>query len=593
MRRHAPNGVVRHTGGVTDTFAAAWDELLAPGSMFEMTETEVLGIPMRVFASAPPSMRFVWEMASGYADRTYIVYEDERYTYGEIDARVRSLAHHLRDLHGVGSGDRVAIAMRNYPEWVISYWATLSLGAAAVGMNAWWTGPEMRYGLDDSRPKVLIADGERVERVLPLLDELRSNAPLHLITTRYEGPLPDHADRWDDVVKPDEAPEGLPPAEIHPDDDATIFYTSGTTGFPKGAQLTHRGCVHNLLHIIFMGQVGGLAAAKAAEATGEAAEAPAAAAPASPPVIMAPTPLFHVTANNCLLHPATIGGGTIVLTYKWDPGRALELIERERVTNFSGVPTMSRELLTHPDWEKRDTSSLAAMGGGGAPVPPDLVGKIDTALKKGAPSTGYGLTETCGILTGNAGGTYLAKPDSAGPIVPTVDAKIVDETGNELPLGDAGRLLVRGPIVIKGYLNKPEATAEAIQDGWFDTGDIARLDEDGFVYIVDRAKDMVLRGGENVYCSEVEAAIYELDEVAEVAVFGVPDERLGEEVAAAVVLREGAALTADALRDQLRDRLANHKHPRHVWFLDEPLPRNANGKFLKRELRERLAADLG
>jgi acyl-CoA synthetase (AMP-forming)/AMP-acid ligase II len=249
-------------------------------------------------------------------------------------------------------------------------------------------------------------------------------------------------------------------------------------------------------------------------------------------------------------------------------------------------------MLMHPDWETRDTSSLSAMGGGGAPVPPDLVGKIDSSLKKGAPSTGYGLTETCGILTGNAGPTYLAKPSSAGPIVPTVDAKVVDEDDQEVPFGEPGRLLVKGPIIIKGYLNKPEATAESIVDGWFDTGDIARLDEDGFVYIVDRAKDMVLRGGENVYCSEVEAAIYDLDGVAEVAVFGVPDERLGEEVAAAIVLAPGAEMDADGLRAALTETLAKHKHPRHVWFLDEQLPRNANGKFVKRDLRDRLVAEM-
>ena len=581
-----------------DHFLAAWNDLLAPGTMFEMTDTEVRGVPMRVFTSAPPSMRTVWELASGYGDRTYVVFEDERYTYAEIDARVRALAHHLREAHGVGPGDRVAIAMRNYPEWVVGYWAVVSIGAAVVGMNAWWTGPEMQYALDDSRPKVLIADGERIERVLPLLDTLRANAPLHLIATRYDGDLPDGASRWDDVVRPDEAPEGLPPADIDPDDDATIFYTSGTTGFPKGAQLTHRGSVHNLMHCAFMAQVPGAAGARAAAAAGPTDEAPpepgaAVPTPAPPPVIMAPTPLFHVTANNCLLHPATLAGGTIVLTYKWDPGRALELIERERVTSFSGVPTMSRELLAHPDWTSRDTSSLSGMGGGGAPLHPDLVGKIDTSLPKGAPSTGYGLTETCGILTANAGMTYVAKPESAGPIVPTVDARIVDDGDRDLPTGEAGRLLVKGPIVIKGYLNKPEATAEAIRDGWFDTGDIARLDDDGFVYIVDRAKDMVLRGGENVYCSEVEAAIYDLDGVVEVAVFGVPDERLGEEVAAAVVMAPGQTMTADDLRAALTERLAKHKHPTHVWFLDEPLPRNANGKFVKRELRDRLVAEMG
>jgi long-chain acyl-CoA synthetase len=309
-------------------------------------------------------------------------------------------------------------------------------------------------------------------------------------------------------------------------------------------------------------------------------------------VIMAPTPLFHVTANNCLLHPATLAGATIVLTYKWDPARALELIEREHVTNFSGVPTMSRELLSHPDWHTRDVSSLSVMGGGGAPLQPDLVGKIDRSLATGAPSTGYGLTETCGIVTSSGGLTYLSKPESVGLVVPTLDAKVVDDDDCEVPPGAPGRLLVKGPIVIKGYLNKPEATAEAIRDGWFDTGDIARIDEHGFVYIVDRAKDMVLRGGENVYCSEVEAAIYELAGVAEVAVFGIPDERLGEAVAAAIVLAPGASMTIDDVRRALTDRLAAHKHPARIWFLDEPLPRNANGKFVKRQLRDRLVAAL-
>jgi acyl-CoA synthetase (AMP-forming)/AMP-acid ligase II len=575
---------------VIDHYLAAWDELLRPGSLYEMSDTEVRGIPMRVFRNAPPSMRTIWELARGHGDKTYLVYEDERYTYAEVDARVRALAGHLRDEHGVGPGDRVAIAMRNYPEWGVAHWAITAVGAAVVGMNAWWTGPELRYALEDSRPKVLLADAERLDRVAPLLEDLRADGPLAVIAVRHDGELPSGTARWDDVVRPDEAPAELPPATIDPDDDATIFYTSGTTGFPKGAQLTHRGSVHNVLHCAFMVQVAAAANARAV-AAGDAPPRPA--RPELPTVIMAPTPLFHVTANNCLLQPSTLAGGTIVLTYKWDPARALELIEREQVTSFSGVPTMSRELLAHPDWHRRDVSSLGAMGGGGAPLQPDLVGKIDSSLRSGAPSTGYGLTETSGIVSANAGLTYLAKPDTVGPPVPTLDAKVVDDDGTTLPPGERGRLLVRGPIVIKGYLNKPEATAEAIQDGWFDTGDIARIDEDGFISIVDRAKDMVLRGGENVYCSEVEAAIYELPGVAEAAVFGIPDERLGEAVAAAVVLAPGAALSADDLRAALVDHLATHKLPTQVWFLDEALPRNANGKFLKRELRDRLVAQLG
>ncbi len=330
---------------------------------------------------------------------------------------------------------------------------------------------------------------------------------------------------------PDEAPETLPDVEIDPDDDACIFYTSGTTGFPKGAQLTHRGSIHNLLNIAYMTTAISMAESKGIAAGDITAPSTTPVAP-SQLVLMAPTPLFHVTACNCIMHPATLTGGRVVFMRKWDAGRALELIEREGVTNFSGVPTMSRELLMHPDWVTRDTSSLAGMTGGGAAVQPDLVDKIDKALEKGAPGTGYGLTETHGIVTANSARLYTAKPDSAGPIVPTLDAKLVDDDGNDLAAGPdvIGQLCVRGAVVIKGYLNRPDATADAIREGWFNTGDIARIDDDGFVFIVDRAKDMVLRGGENVYCSEVEAVIYQHDAVAEAAVFGIPDERLGEVV---------------------------------------------------------------
>jgi long-chain acyl-CoA synthetase len=578
---------------VIDHYRDVWQEMVGPGGPFAMTEIEVRGVPMRVFDSAPPTMRSVWELAALLGDKTYIVYEDERYSYAEIGAMTRALAHHLRDVCGVERGDRVAIAMRNYSEWIVAYWATVSIGAAVVGMNAWWTGPEMEYGLTDSRPKVLIADDERLERVIPILAGLRAAAPLHVIAVRSDRALPDDPNsistRWADVVRADGAPATLPTADINADDDACIFYTSGTTGFPKGAQLTHRGSVHNLMNLMFMGMVSSTAEARVNAATGVGDGAAPSAIPAQP-VFMAPTPLFHVTACNCLLHPATLLGGTIVLTYKWDPGRALELIEREHVTNFSGVPTMSRELLSHPDWSTRDTSSLLGMAGGGAPVQPDLVGKIEKSLEKGSPATGYGLTETHGIVTANSAGFYLAKPESCGPVVPTLDAKLIDESGDDLPSGPdtIGRLCVRGSIVIKGYLNRPEETAESIRGGWFDTGDIARIDDDGFVFIVDRAKDMVLRGGENVYCSEVETAIYQHDDVAEAAVFGIPDERLGEAVAAVVVPHPGSTLAEDTLRQFLTERIAKHKIPSRFWFRSEQIPRNASGKFLKRELRAEL-----
>ena len=575
---------MQYNHGVIEHLPATWTTLTATGSPFALSDATVRGIPMKVFTAAPPNMRAIWEAAAQHGDKDYVVYEDERYTYSEIAAQVRALSWRLRDVHAVGPGDRVAIAMRNYPEWVVAYWATLVVGAAVVGMNAWWTGTEMEYGLLDSAPKVLIADSERIVRALPHLARVRADHPLEVITVRMAD-APAGTTAWTDATCALDVPTTLPHAAIDPDDDACIFYTSGTTGFPKGAQLTHRGCVTNLMHLGFWANVVGLSTAAAAKSSG----APASLSPPTvAPAFMAPTPLFHVTANNCLLHPATLSGAKIVFTYKWDPGRALELIEREKVTNFSGVPTMSRELLVHPDWSRRDTSTIAAMGGGGAALQPDLVDKIEKSLSGGQPSTGYGLTETCGIVTANSAAFYLAKPASCGPLMPTFEAKLVDDDDNEVGPGLPGQLCVRGPAVIRGYLNQPEATADAIRDGWFNTGDIARIDDDGFVYIVDRAKDMVLRGGENVYCSEVETAIYEHPSVAEVAVFAIPDERLGEEVGAGVFPHPGAEIDEASLQAFLDGRIAKYKIPARIWILDEAIPRNASGKLVKRELKTRL-----
>ena len=560
-------------------YLAARAELTAPGAPFATSTIEVRGTPIRTYANQPPNMRVLWESTAAHGEKEYVVYEDERYTYAEIHAQVRKLAHHLV-ANGVTPHSRVAIAMRNYPEWVVGYWATISIGAAVVGMNAWWTPPEMEFGLNDSEPRVLIADDERLER----LAHMPAQRPMHVISVRTDRHLTTGGVRWDDVMAEID-PGTLPPCEIDPDDDATIFYTSGTTGFPKGAQLTHRGSVGNILNLVAMSTIAAAGEQKAVAA----GDLPPKEVPITPrpTVFMAPTPLFHVTACNCLLHPATISGAKIVFTYKWDPARALELIEREQVTSFSGVPTMSRELLMHPDWATRDTSSLQGLGGGGAALQPDLVQKIAGAVSASAPSTGYGMTETHGIITANAGRWFVDKPSSCGPPVPTLEVKLVNEDGNELPAGPdtIGVLCVRGAVVIKGYLNRPEATADAIRDGWLNTGDIARIDEDGFIILVDRAKDMVLRGGENIYCSEVETAIYHHDAIAEAAVFGIPDDRLGEDVAAVIVLQPGHDLSADGLREFLSASLAKHKIPAQIWFRDEPIPRNANGKFLKRELR--------
>jgi long-chain acyl-CoA synthetase len=472
-------------------------------------------------------------------------------------------------------GDRVAIAMRNYPEWLIIYWACACLGVACVGMNAWWTTPEMAFGLKDAEPKVLFADGERVARLNEQQDML---GDIVLVTTRTENP-PAGAIAWSDVV----ATGGdLPNAEIHPDTDMCIFYTSGTTGFPKGAQLTHRSCINNLMNMMFAGQSTVLATQRA---TGVV---PDPSAPVPIPSGLVTTPLFHVTANNCGAYAATAAGGKMVLMHRWDAGEALKLIERERCTSAGGVPVMARELIMHPDFDKYDTSSLLSVGGGGAQLQPDLVAKIDKAVAGGRPNTGYGMTETSGIITSISGDFFVDKPASCGRAMPTFEVKVVDDDGNALPPGQPGELWVKGASVIKGYINRPDATGSSITDGWLHTGDVAYLDEQGFIFLVDRKKDMVLRGGENIYCAEVEAALHKHDGVAECSVFGVPDDRLGEEVGVAVVPAPGVTLTPDALRAHCAELIAKHKIPRYIWLQSDPLPRNANGKFLKRELRETL-----
>jgi long-chain acyl-CoA synthetase len=539
--------------------------------MFEVEEVLVRGQKLKNFKNAPPNIRAFWLSTAQFAANEYLIYETDRITYAQAHAQVASFAAWLAG-QGVTSGDRVAIAMRNYPEWLLAYWACACIGVAAVGFNAWWVGEELAYAIEDSAPKVIVCDQERFDRLMAQPDMLRG---AKLVLARADTNTPG-VTRWSDIVAKSAT---LPEAVIDPDADACIFYTSGTTGRPKGAQLTHRGCLNNLMSILFAGM-----------AQGEALRIATNAEPVTPPtpVSIATTPMFHVTANNCLAYPITAQGGKIVLMYKWDAGEALRLIEAERALTLSGVPTMSRELLAHPDFAKRDTSTLLQMGGGGAALQPDLVTKIDKEARGARPGTGYGLTETCGIITAVAGDFFIGKPESCGMVMPNYDAKIVDDNGKEVPAGQTGELWVKGAQIIKGYLNRPEATAEAITEGWFHTGDVARIDADKFVYLVDRKKDMVLRGGENVYCAEVEAALYRHPAIAEAVAFGVPDERLGEEVGAAVVLREGASLTADELRASTGQFIAKHKLPRYVWILEEALPRNANGKFLKRQLRQTL-----
>jgi len=558
---------------VTLSYDEAAAQITAPGERFETAEIEVRGVTYTAFTAVPGSMRDLFDLTRGYGAATFLVYEDESYTYEEVHAAADGLATALQQRYGVAKGDRVAIAMRNYPEWIMTYLATLSIGAVAVSMNAWWTADELDYGLTDSGAKVLVADGERVERTR----DATSRLGIATIGVRL-GPdaANDGVDRWDEVVEP-----GAPLARvaIDPDDDATILYTSGTTGRPKGAVSTHRAIIQALM---------GFSCKAAIDARRRPEEG---AGRTGKPVFILIVPLFHVTGNVPVLLGSLASGLKLVIMHKWDPERALQLIEREKVTNFVGVPTQSWDLLEHPAFDSYDTSTLASVGGGGAPAPPQLVDRVANSFEAAKPSIGYGMTETNAYGPGNSGVDYTTHPTSTGRSTPILEIAIRDPEGNPVPVGTRGEICMLGPNLIRGYWNKPEATAETFVDGWLRTGDLGRVDADGFVYIEDRAKDMILRGGENVYSAEVEAAIYDHPSVYEAAVFGVAHERLGEEVAAAIVARPGHEIDREELTAFLKERIAGYKVPTKVMTFTEALPRNPAGKILKRDLRDQFRAD--
>jgi long-chain acyl-CoA synthetase len=575
---------------MTMTFQEACAAVCAPGTRFEISEVDVFGVPTKVFAGTPPNMRYLFAAAAARTD-DFIVFEDERWPMPRVMESIAQIGHALVHELGVQRGDRVAIAMRNYPEWIAAFAAITSVGAVAVPMNAWWQTDEMVFALDDSGSRIVIADADR-------LDRMRAAEPGSItarVVTVREGAEARSDDPFEVIALEDLLTPGatLPDVDIDPDDDVTILYTSGTTGNPKGAVSTHRAVLSSLMAFAARGAVNALReSSQAADPAGSEADPPSDEPEPEKPraAVMLPVPLFHVTGLVPVMLGAFVGGSKLVMTYKWDPDRALELIERERVTNFVGVPTMSWDLLEADTFDQRDTSSLLAVGGGGAPMPPELVKRIEDNFSKGRPSLGYGMTETNAYGPGNAGDDFIAHPTSTGRAVPIMDLRVTDPLGGELGVGETGEIWFRGPMLIRGYWNRPDATADTIVDGWLRSGDIGRIDAEGFVYVSDRAKDMVLRGGENIFCAEVEAAIYEHPAVYEAAVYGIPHERLGEELACHVMVKEGEALGADELRAFVGERLANFKVPTRVTIVTEQLPRNASGKILKRELRDALLA---
>lgn len=555
--------------------------LTAPGQRFEIEVIEIGGVPTRTWKNAPPNLALLAAFSRSHGAREFAVHEDERVTYDAHFRAVATLAHRLVEA-GIGKGDRVAFAMRNLPEWPAIFFAVASIGAVAVPLNAWWSAAELAYGVADSGAKLLVLDGERYDRFKGELAGL--GAVERVFVTRPRGPVEAPAERFDALLPPPgdwaALPEiGLPPAAaaIHPDDDVVIFYTSGTTGAPKGALGTHRNMTTNIFSSAYC-------AARAMLRRGEVPPA----AP-EPKVGLLVIPLFHVTACSASLMGMLASGGTMVLMRRWDAGEALKLIERERVQLTGGVPTIAWQLLEHPDRDKYDLSSLEAIQYGGAPAAPELVRRIEAEFGA-APGSGWGMTETMATVTQHTGEDYLNRPDSCGPPVPVAELKIMSVDGaEELPVGEVGELWARGPMIVKGYWNKPEATAETFVDGWVRTGDLARLDDEGFCYIVDRAKDIVIRGGENIYSIEVENVLYAHPAVTDAALVGVPHRTLGEVPAAVVHLCPGCTASEAELKDWVARHLAPFKVPVAIRFVDSVLPRNANGKIMKGELRAMFA----
>lgn len=553
-------------------FAEAVTQATGPGQRFETARRTIDGVEQTVFVNAPPSLRHLFERSLARGDRPFVVYEDEQWSFNDVVSQASALGHLLVTSYGVAKGDRVAIGMRNYPEWIVAFVAITSVGAISVPLNAWWTEDELDFALKDCAPKVLIADRERSERVA----RASGRQSIKILGVRLGDDLAREVDRWEEVL-----PLGtpMPVVDVLPEDGATILYTSGTTGRPKGAFSTHRAITQSLT---------GLSCRAAVERIRVGSRTGSPDGPEHRTCFILVVPLFHVTGLIPVMLGALMGGLKVVMMYRWDPDRALQLIERERVTNFVGVSAQAIDLLAAQRLGRYDTSSLVMLAGGGGPVPPSVVGEIGEKFERAKPGIGYGMTETNAFGPSNSGRDYLRHPTSTGRTLPTMGIEIRDDQGLPVPVSHTGEIWMKGPNIISGYWNDPAGSAESIVDGWLRSGDLGHLDDEGFLYVEDRIKDVVIRAGENIYCIEVESVLHTHPAVHDAAVFGVPHERLGEELVAAVVLGADGSCTSEDLRAFVAARLAPFKVPTIIRFVPE-LPKSAVGKTLKTVLREQVS----
>jgi len=543
------------------------------------TEAVVIdGITLDVFSKVARNLDEVYQLGLSVPNRDFLIYLQERFTFGDTYTLARSMAGVLNHKYAIAKGDRVAICSRNNPEWCMAYMAITMIGAVVVPMNSWWTGSEMEYGLEDSGCKLLFADQERISRIQPHLE----NLALEIIAIKPEAGC--HFPEFHSLLS-DTADTEIDPAsfKVLPEDNASIMYTSGSTGLPKGVLSTHRNIISALYTWQFVTEVTEILRPELKETD-----------PDFVPAILANVPLFHVTGSHAHFLASFVTLRKFVMMYKWNADKALELIEQERISLLHGVPTMTWEVMHSERFANTDLSSLRIVSAGGAARPPEHLAMMQQKFPARAlPGLGYGLTETNALGATISGRFYEYNPRSTGrPSPPVTSIKIADEQGNALPAMGVGEICIKGASVMRGYWNKPDETRAVLRDGWFHTGDIGMLDELGFLTILDRAKDIVIRGGENIGCAEVEYAIAEHPAVSEVSVFGIPDDRLGEIPCATIMLKPGTSLSTNELKWFLKDRLAHFKIPERCHFQYEQLPRIASGKIAKKQLRDQTIADL-
>lgn len=569
----------------SDTVASIREQLTGPGGQFEVVTEVIDGHELKVYKDRFPNLRVVAQFAAAHGDKEFLVYGDRRITFADFLAASNSVSNALLDV-GVGHGDRVAVLAQNSPEWCMAFWGTVDIGAVLVGLNGWWNTDEIIYGLEDSGAKVLVVDTKRFARIADAIDGIDTLERVYLTDADpadLSGGAPSPKLRpFSELVAAPTA--SFPDVPIDEADHAVIFYTSGTTGRPKGAISTHRSMVANLQNTVFLLTSSAMAQAAAAEGDDE----PAGLAPAGgQPVALFTAPLFHVAGCHSTLVVGMMGGLKLVmLEGRFEPTKALSLIESEGVTLWTAVPTMVWRVCEAPERHDYDTSTVISVSFGGSPSADEMQRRVrETFPNLKATTNAYGLTESSSVATTLTGADSLRKPTSVGLPMPTVDLAIAGPDGSHLGPHQTGEVLLRGPIIMPGYWNKPEATASTIVDGWLHTGDVGHVDDEGYLFITDRAKDMLIRGGENIYCVEIENRLVEHPSIADAAVIGVPHETLGEEVKAVIEVAPGEDPSDDEIRQWVAETLATFKVPTYIDRWDGKLPRNASGKLLKNVLR--------